>query len=94
MFEAPGSDSIREIGNTIFHERAILYLYETSFLTALEEEVDSGVFTVAHLSPDRFITSKGPNLLVYDRCLYQLVGNPGVDTHKGGGHFNHFPGVL
>ncbi len=94
MFEAPGSDGIWEIGNSIFHESAILHLYETSFCTALEKKVDSGVLTVAHLSTDRFITSKGPNPFAYDRRLNQLVGNPGVDTHKRGGHFNHFPGVL
>ena len=94
MFEAPGSASIREIGHSIFHESTILHLHITSFSPALEKEVDSGVLTVAHLAPDRFITSKGSDLFVYDRRLHQLGGNPGIDTHQGCGHFNHFPSVL
>jgi hypothetical protein len=66
MFEAPVSDSIREINNTIFHKSAILHLYETSVFTFFEEDVDSRILTVAHLSPNSFIASKGPDLFADD----------------------------
>jgi len=66
MFEAPGSDSVREIASTILHQSAIFYLYKTSLFSALEKEVDSRVLTVTHFSPDRFIASKGPDLFADD----------------------------
>ncbi len=94
MFETPGSDSIWKIGNAIFHKRAILYLHETSGFIPLEKEVDSGVSAVYYLTPHPFITSKGPDLFADDRFLYEQVGNPRVDAHKGGGHLDHLPSVL
>jgi len=95
VFKPAHGNGIGEIGDALLDQSAIFYLNKTAAtIPTFKQQINARIDAIAHFRPHAVIAGQAPDSSIMYCFSDQPVGNRGVDTDQGCGHFNKLKSIL